>query len=52
MSGRVALSEEASAPRVLVLDDEEPIRTLSRQLLRLLGYDAETVSTGETIGWP
>ena len=33
--------------RVLVLDDEEPIRTLSRQLLRLLGYDAETVSTGE-----
>ena len=33
--------------RVLVLDDEEPIRTLSRQLLQLLGYDAETVSTGE-----
>ena len=33
--------------RVLVLDDEEPIRTLSRQLLRLLGYEAETVSTGE-----
>jgi signal transduction histidine kinase/ActR/RegA family two-component response regulator len=33
--------------RVLVLDDEEPIRTLSTHLLRLLGYDAETVSTGE-----
>jgi PAS domain S-box-containing protein len=33
--------------RVLVLDDEEAIRTLAAQLLRMLGYDVETVSTGE-----
>ncbi len=33
--------------RVLVLDDEESIRTLATHLLRLLGYDVETVATGE-----
>jgi CheY-like chemotaxis protein len=47
--------EEASPPleaerggtgRVLVLDDEAQIRNLATQLLQLLGYDAETVSSG------
>jgi PAS domain S-box-containing protein len=36
-----------SGGRVLVLDDEESIRTLATHLLRLLGYEVETVSTGE-----
>jgi PAS domain S-box-containing protein len=33
--------------RVLVLDDEAPIRALATSLLRLLGYEAETASSGE-----
>jgi PAS domain S-box-containing protein len=41
------LERNSRGGHVLVLDDEESIRTLSTQLLRLLGYDAETVSTGE-----
>jgi len=32
--------------RVLVLDDEEPIRTLAVKLLHAIGYDAEAVATG------
>jgi CheY-like chemotaxis protein len=34
------------AGRVLVLDDDESIRTLASRLLDMLGYEAETVSTG------
>jgi len=32
--------------RVLVLDDEEPIRTLALKLLQAIGYEAEAVATG------
>jgi CheY-like chemotaxis protein len=32
--------------RVLVLDDEEPIRTLALKLLRAIGYEAEAAATG------
>ena len=32
--------------RVLVLDDEEPIRTLAVKLLHAIGYDVDAVATG------
>lgn len=33
--------------RILVLDDEEPIRKIVTQMLRKLGYEAETVGDGQ-----
>jgi PAS domain S-box-containing protein len=42
-SGRIPI---AGGGRLLVLDDEEPIRTLAVRLLGLLGYQVETVGTG------
>jgi PAS domain S-box-containing protein len=40
-------AEPLGGGRVLVLDDEAPIRALATSLLRLLGYEAETVGSGE-----
>jgi two-component system cell cycle sensor histidine kinase/response regulator CckA len=37
---------QAGKGRVLVLDDEEPIRTLATGMLNLLGYEVTTASTG------
>lgn len=39
--------EEARAYRVLIADDEEPIRGLLREFLARRGYDAESVKDGE-----
>src|SRR5262249_18711244 len=33
-------------PRVLVMDDEAPVRTLAANMLEFLGYDAEIVDSG------
>jgi PAS domain S-box-containing protein len=36
----------SSLPRVLVMDDEEMLRKLARQMLKRLGYQAKTVKDG------
>jgi CheY-like chemotaxis protein len=47
---RPARIPTAGTGRVLVLDDEAPIRALAVRLLSLLGYQVEAVATGsETI---
>lgn len=33
--------------RILLMDDEEPIRNLARELLDMLGYDVRTVADGQ-----
>src|SRR5204863_5588227 len=33
-------------PRILVMDDEAPVRTLAANMLKFLGYDAEVVESG------
>src|SRR3989454_765840 len=40
------LTTMTGSGRLLVLDDEQPIRKLAIRLLRALGYDATAVSTG------
>jgi PAS domain S-box-containing protein len=40
------ISREGGRPRILVMDDEASIRTLTSNMLEFLGYDAETVDTG------
>src|SRR5262249_22351961 len=37
----------SAAGRVLLLDDEEPVRIVTRKMLAALDYDCETVSAGE-----
>jgi len=37
----------SKGPRILVMDDEALLREMAQQLLHLLGYEVETVSSGE-----
>jgi CheY-like chemotaxis protein len=40
------VSRRTGRPRVLVMDDEAPIRTLTANMLDFLGYDAEVADDG------
>jgi two-component system cell cycle sensor histidine kinase/response regulator CckA len=42
----VAMPRRNGRARVLVMDDEAPIRTLTANMLEFLGYDAEVVDNG------
>jgi PAS domain S-box-containing protein len=47
-----ARADAAERPRALVVDDDEPVRLVTSELLRSMGYEAETAATGEAaLAW-